>query len=81
MGTISPKLEQAEMERARPKLPGNLNSYDFYLRGLAAYYQWTRESSADALSLFNPAIELDTNLRLLTVGRPIVILNAKKMAG
>jgi tetratricopeptide (TPR) repeat protein len=59
VGAISPKLEKAEIERARRKPTESLDAYDFYLRGLAAYYQWTRESSAVALSLFNRAIELD----------------------
>jgi tetratricopeptide (TPR) repeat protein len=61
VGAISPKLEQAEIERARRKPTESLDAYDIYLRGLAALYQWTRESNAEALSLFNRAIELDPN--------------------
>jgi adenylate cyclase len=61
VGAISPKLEQAEIERARRKPTESLDAYDFYLRGLAAFYQWTRESNAEAVSLFTRATELDPN--------------------
>src|ERR1700720_2812175 len=35
VGLIAPKLEQAEMERAKQKPTERLDSYDFYLRGVA----------------------------------------------
>jgi tetratricopeptide (TPR) repeat protein len=59
VGAISPKLEQAEIERARRKPTEKLDAYDFYLRGLAAFYRWNRESNDKALSHFRKAIELD----------------------
>ena len=40
---IAPKLEQAEIERTRRKPTENLDAYDYYLRGLAAFHQWTKE--------------------------------------
>ena len=43
VGAIAPKLEQAEIERARRKPTENLDAYDYYLRGLASVHQWTRE--------------------------------------
>ena len=59
IGAIAPKLEQAEIERARRKPPANLDAYDYYLRGLACVHQWTREANAEALVHFSRAIDLD----------------------
>jgi hypothetical protein len=61
VGAISPKLEQAEIERARRKPTENLDAYDYFLRGMAKVYQWTREANDEALRLFYRAIELDAD--------------------
>lgn len=59
VGAISPKLEQAEIERAKRKPTGSLDAYDYYLRGMAKVHSGKREEIEDALSLFCKAIELD----------------------
>jgi adenylate cyclase len=59
VGAIAPRLEQAEIERAKRKPTESLNAYDYYLRGMASRYQRTRESINEALRLFYRAIELD----------------------
>jgi adenylate cyclase len=56
---IAPKLEQAEIERAKRKPTDSLDAYDYYLRGMASLHQWTKESSEEALRLFYHSIELD----------------------
>ena len=61
IGAIAPKLEQAEIERSTRKPTESLDAYDYYLRGLAAIYRWTRESTDEALFMFYRAIELDPN--------------------
>jgi TolB-like protein/Flp pilus assembly protein TadD len=61
VGAIAPKLEHAEIERAKRKPTENLDAYDYYLRAMASLYQWTRESNNEALRLFHKAIELDPN--------------------
>jgi TolB-like protein/class 3 adenylate cyclase/Tfp pilus assembly protein PilF len=61
MGAISPRLEEAEIERAKRKPTENLDAYDYYLRGLAGVHQWTKQSSEEALSNFGRAIQLDPN--------------------
>ena len=61
VGAIAPKLEQAEIERAKRKPTESLDAYDYFLRGMAAFHQWTREANNEALSLFYKAIELDPN--------------------
>jgi TolB-like protein/Tfp pilus assembly protein PilF len=59
VGAIAPKLEQAEIERAKSKPTENLGAYDIYLRGMANFRKWTREGNEEALRLFYKAIELD----------------------
>jgi len=59
IGAIAPKLEQAEIERAKRKPTENLDAYDYYLRGMACVYRWSKENVDEALGLFYRAIELD----------------------
>ncbi len=59
VGAISPKLEAAEIERAKRKPTESLDAYDYYLRGMAAFYRRTKETNDTALRLFRKAIELD----------------------
>ena len=59
VGAIAPRLQQAEIERARRKPTEILDAYDLVLRGLANVYKRTREGNDEALSLFYQAIERD----------------------
>ncbi|MDX8495976.1 BTAD domain-containing putative transcriptional regulator [Mesorhizobium sp. VK22B] len=59
IGAISPRLEQAEMARAKRKPTESLDAYDHYLRGMTSLYRWTREGLDEALPQFYKAIELD----------------------
>jgi TolB-like protein len=59
VGAIAPKLEKAEIERAKRKPTENLDAYDYLLRGMAIIHQWNRETNNEALRLFYRAIELD----------------------
>jgi len=59
VGEIAPKLEQAEIERAKRKPTESLDAYDYFLRGMANVNQWTRAANDEALRLFYKAIELD----------------------
>jgi adenylate cyclase len=59
VGEIAPKLEQAEIERAKRKPTESLDAYDYFLRGMANVHQWTRAANDEALRLFYKAIELD----------------------
>jgi tetratricopeptide (TPR) repeat protein len=61
VGAISPKLEQAEIERTKRKPTENLDAYDYYLRGLAGLHRWTREGNEEALVNFYRTIERDPN--------------------
>ena len=59
VGAISPKLEQAEIERAKRKPTESLDAYDYFLRGMASAHRVNREATSEALRLFAKASELD----------------------
>jgi TolB-like protein len=61
VGAIAPKLEEAEVERAKHKPTESLDAYDYFLRGVASLHLWTREGNTEALRLFNKAIEIDSD--------------------
>src|SRR5262249_14968678 len=56
---IAPRLEKAEIERAKRKPTESLDAYDHYLRGMEYVWQHTQESIDQAMRLFSRAIELD----------------------
>jgi TolB-like protein len=60
VGAISPKLQQAEIDRARGKPTEDLQAYDYYLRGVASLRRH-EGTSDEALNLFRTAIRLDPN--------------------
>ncbi|WP_225121626.1 winged helix-turn-helix domain-containing protein [Bradyrhizobium sp. BRP22] len=59
VGAIAPRLEQAEIERAKRKPTESLSAYDCFLRGMASWHYWTRAGHDEALKQFYRAIELD----------------------
>jgi TolB-like protein/class 3 adenylate cyclase/tetratricopeptide (TPR) repeat protein len=61
VSAIAPKVEQAEMERARHKPTESLAAYDYFLRGMARIYDGTRDANIDALQNFERATEIDPN--------------------
>jgi TolB-like protein/class 3 adenylate cyclase len=56
VGLIAPRLEEAEIERARQKPTESLRSYDLYLRGVALL---NRRSLPEALEMFRSALKED----------------------
>jgi adenylate cyclase len=61
IGAIEPRLRGAEIERAGRKPTESLDAYDYFLRGMASFYLFTRESVFEAKRLFERATELDPN--------------------
>jgi TolB-like protein len=61
VGAITPKVEEAEIERAKRKPTESLDAYDYYLRGLATFDRTVTNRSVidEALRLFMKAIERD----------------------
>jgi TolB-like protein len=77
VGAISPKLEQAEIERVHRKPTGSLDAYEYYLRGLASVYRVTREATSEALQLFERAIELDPDFAAPQGGAAFCFMSRK----
>jgi len=61
VGAIVPQLRQAEIDRAKRKPTESLDAHITYMRGLAAFQRWGRDSIDEALRLSLRAIELDPN--------------------
>jgi adenylate cyclase len=59
VNAVAPRLEDAEIERARQKPTEHLGAYDHYLRGLADLYRWERDANEAALRGFRQSISLD----------------------
>jgi adenylate cyclase len=59
VGAIIPKLEEVEFYRSKFKPTESLDAYDYYLRAMMYFNQWTDENIGKALDLFYKAIELD----------------------
>ena len=81
VGAIAPKLEQAEIDRAKRKSTENLDAYDYFLRGMATLHQGNRESTSEHFGCF---IDLSSSMPILP--RPMawprgVTISASGMAG
>jgi TolB-like protein/Flp pilus assembly protein TadD len=61
VGTIEPRLQRAEIERAGRKPTESLDAYDYFLRGMASFHLFSRDSLLEAARLFVRATELDPN--------------------
>jgi adenylate cyclase len=59
VGAVAPSLSRAEIERAERKPTSSLDAYDYYLRGLSAHWQYTRDGTDQAVAFYEQAIELD----------------------
>jgi hypothetical protein len=59
VGSIAPRPEEAEIERAKSKPTERLDAYDHFLRGMAAFHRFTAADNADAAAQFARAIGLE----------------------
>jgi adenylate cyclase len=82
VGAITPRLEQAEIERAKRKPTESLNAYDCYLRALANFYKQplSPDCADKALALCYQAIELDPEFAT-AYGLGASCYSLRKMAG
>jgi TolB-like protein len=59
IGAIAPRLERAEIARAQRKPTESLQAYDYYLRALSSFYQFTREQNIETFRLSQAANVID----------------------
>jgi adenylate cyclase len=64
VGAINPSVIRAEIERVSRKSPTSLDAYDYWLRGRAAVYHFTREGQDKAIALYEQAITIDPQFAL-----------------
>jgi TolB-like protein/class 3 adenylate cyclase/Tfp pilus assembly protein PilF len=64
VSAISPTVEQAEIARSRRKPTKNLLAYDYYLRGMSHFYEFSKEGNLRGLNLLNEAINIDKEYAL-----------------
>jgi tetratricopeptide (TPR) repeat protein len=68
VGAIAPNVTHAEIERVNRKPLSSLEAYDYWLRGLSAHRQFTRESIDQEIDLYEQAIKLDPQFALARSG-------------
>jgi TolB-like protein/class 3 adenylate cyclase len=59
VSVIAPKIQQSEIERTRTKPTDRLDSYDYFLRGIAAYADRSKWGTPEIRDWFSKACELD----------------------
>jgi len=67
-GAIEPELGRVEQARAKSKRPDNLHAWDLYQRGMWHLYQRSKDDLAEALRLFEAAIEEAPTLAVAFAG-------------
>src|SRR5438477_11501173 len=60
-GALAARVTSLELARSAAKPPSNLEAYDLVLRGRDLLMRLTRPANAEARSLFDQAIALDSN--------------------
>ena len=61
VGALAIKLSDIELKRSLGKPPGNLQAYDYLLRGRDHFLRGTRADNSTARRMFETAIQLDPN--------------------
>ncbi len=62
------RLSEKEEKKIGQKYKGNLQAYDFYLKGRNHYYQYTKSDLQVAIQMFKKALEIDPNYALAYAG-------------
>lgn len=61
VAALAPKLTAGEQSRSGRQETNSIEAYDHFLRGVALYYEYRKESNAMARQTFERAIALDPN--------------------
>jgi len=65
VASLAFKVDATERANVMRKAPGNMDAYDYWLRGRNIWFGFTKEANAEAGSLYQKAIDIDP-----TWGRP-----------
>ena len=79
VGLIAPQIEQAEIERAKRKLPADLDSHDYFLRGMALINQY--DFSEETRSFFQKAWKLNPDYAAAYVMDAWISMNQRATFG
>jgi tetratricopeptide (TPR) repeat protein len=79
--SLAPRLESAEIDRAKQKPTESLHSYDFYLRGMALVNKRSLPSLPEALQLFKKAFEEDPDFAAAHVMAAWTLLSQQAIGG
>ncbi len=60
VAALAVKLAEGEQERLVRRYTGNLEAYDYFLRGKEYFSRFTKEANAQARQMFEKAVELDS---------------------
>ena len=78
VGAIAPQLDAPRSSAPGASRPESLDAYDYYLaRPREPSTQWTPEATAEAIALFDKAIELDPGFAASLRPRGAVLLAAQ----
>jgi adenylate cyclase len=77
VGAIEPSVTRAEIERVNRKPTSSLDAYDYFLRGRAALWHWTREGTEQAIALYEQAIKLDPQFALARASLGVALTNRR----
>ena len=64
IAAIAPEIDQFEIERSRRKLPAELDAWDLYQKGLAAYHRSVSADFVSSIDTFDQATQLDPEFAL-----------------
>ena len=64
IAAIAPEIDQFEIERSRRKLPMELDAWDLYQKGLAAYHRSVSADFVSSIDTFDQATQLDPGFAL-----------------
>ena len=79
VGMVLPKIQQVEIERAKQKPTASLDSYDFYLRGMALMNRY--DFSNETRVFFQKAYRLDPEYATAYANDAFILLNQEATFG
>jgi adenylate cyclase len=74
VGALEPELQRVEQERAARKSPESMGAWDYFMRGMWRFYQFSSDDQVQAERLMRQAIKLDPKHALGHIGLARVLV-------